>query len=179
MLSVAAQFDLPFYLDYLAKWPEYCLVAEGPGGQVMGYILGKVVGRGENWHGHVTAVTVAPEYRCARLKSRCCAVRPHTLPLWSLCLSLPSCIAIACAGSAPPLPLSEALLLQWSWHQQASWVITGSRLPLGFICKQRTSMQRGNQDAPEGSAAAARNAHASRCLCHAMMLSAAPKCSAA
>jgi N-terminal acetyltransferase B complex catalytic subunit len=25
--------------------------------------MGKAEGRGENWHGHVTAVTVAPEYR--------------------------------------------------------------------------------------------------------------------
>ena len=59
------QFDLAFYLEYLAKWPEYCLVAEGPGRQVMGYIVGKVEGQGENWHGHVTAVTVAPDFRCA------------------------------------------------------------------------------------------------------------------
>ena len=25
--------------------------------------MGKAEGRGEDWHGHVTAVTVAPEYR--------------------------------------------------------------------------------------------------------------------
>lgn len=30
---------------------------------MMGYILGKAEGEGELWHGHVTAVTVAPEYR--------------------------------------------------------------------------------------------------------------------
>lgn len=29
----------------------------------MAYILGKVEGEGKNWHGHVTAVTVAPAYR--------------------------------------------------------------------------------------------------------------------
>jgi len=29
----------------------------------MGYILGKAEGEGKLWHGHVTAVTVAPEYR--------------------------------------------------------------------------------------------------------------------
>ncbi len=29
----------------------------------MGYVMGKVEGKGENWHGHVTAVTVAPEFR--------------------------------------------------------------------------------------------------------------------
>jgi hypothetical protein len=38
--------------------PHICQVAEGPGGQTMGYILGKVEGKGELWHGHVTAVTV-------------------------------------------------------------------------------------------------------------------------
>lgn len=26
-------------------------------------VLGKAEGVGENWHGHVTALTVAPEYR--------------------------------------------------------------------------------------------------------------------
>lgn len=31
--------------------------------QAMGYILGKAEGEGRNWHGHVTAVTVAPEFR--------------------------------------------------------------------------------------------------------------------
>ena len=57
------QYNLPFYLQYLASWPEYCLTAEGPGKEVMGYILGKAEGEGEKWHGHVTAVTIAPEYR--------------------------------------------------------------------------------------------------------------------
>jgi hypothetical protein len=33
----------------------------------MGYVLGKAEGVGEGWHGHVTAVTVAPEFRCAQL----------------------------------------------------------------------------------------------------------------
>jgi len=29
----------------------------------MGYVLGKAEGSGIEWHGHVTALTVAPEYR--------------------------------------------------------------------------------------------------------------------
>ena len=33
----ALQYNLSFYLDYLAKWPEYCQLAEGPGRQAMGY----------------------------------------------------------------------------------------------------------------------------------------------
>jgi len=56
-------YNLPFYLQYLARWPEYCLMAEGPGQQAMGYILGKAEGQGVSWHGHVTAVTVAPDFR--------------------------------------------------------------------------------------------------------------------
>ena len=55
--------QMSFYLQYLATWPEYCFTGEGPVGRVMGYILGKAEGVGENWHGHVTAVTVPPEYR--------------------------------------------------------------------------------------------------------------------
>ncbi len=46
-----------------ATWPEYFTVAEAPHGSTMAYIFGKAEGRGENWHGHVTAVTVAPEFR--------------------------------------------------------------------------------------------------------------------
>ncbi|KDD74763.1 hypothetical protein H632_c1089p1 [Helicosporidium sp. ATCC 50920] len=56
-------YHMPFYMQYLAQWPEYCLQATGPGNQCMAYIFGKVEGRGELWHGHVTAVTVAPDYR--------------------------------------------------------------------------------------------------------------------
>lgn len=45
---------------------------------MMGYIVGKVEGQGEHWHGHVTAVTVAPDFRCAeageRLRTECLRV---------------------------------------------------------------------------------------------------------
>eukprot|EP00195_Chlamydomonas_chlamydogama_P008686 CAMPEP_0202893452 /NCGR_PEP_ID=MMETSP1392-20130828/3036_1 /ASSEMBLY_ACC=CAM_ASM_000868 /TAXON_ID=225041 /ORGANISM="Chlamydomonas chlamydogama, Strain SAG 11-48b" /LENGTH=174 /DNA_ID=CAMNT_0049577795 /DNA_START=27 /DNA_END=551 /DNA_ORIENTATION=- len=63
-------YNLPFYLTYLAKWPEYCQMAEGPGKQAMGYILGKAEGEGEKWHGHVTAVTVAPDFRRQHLAQK-------------------------------------------------------------------------------------------------------------
>lgn len=45
------------------------MVAEGPGkcgagsSEIMGYVLGKAEGEGKLWHGHVSAVTVAPSYR--------------------------------------------------------------------------------------------------------------------
>lgn len=48
-----------------------CLVAQGSGQRTMGYIIGKAEGQGENWHGHVTAVTVAPEFR------RCDCISPE------------------------------------------------------------------------------------------------------
>ena len=56
-------FNLNFYLTYLATWPEYFSTAESPSGATMGYVMGKAEGRGENWHGHVSAVTVAPPFR--------------------------------------------------------------------------------------------------------------------
>ncbi|KAL6766225.1 hypothetical protein ACKKBG_A35165 [Auxenochlorella protothecoides x Auxenochlorella symbiontica] len=60
-------YHLPFYLQYLARWPEYCLCGTAPGEVVQGYILGKVEGDGPHWHGHVTAVTVAPVFRRQKL----------------------------------------------------------------------------------------------------------------
>lgn len=33
-------------------------------------VLGKAEGKGENWHGHVTAVTIAPAYRRQRLADK-------------------------------------------------------------------------------------------------------------
>ncbi len=38
-------------------------VAESSNGELMGYTLGKAEGENELWHGHVSAVTVAPRYR--------------------------------------------------------------------------------------------------------------------
>mmetsp|Transcript_38014 Transcript_38014/g.48470 ORF Transcript_38014/g.48470 Transcript_38014/m.48470 type:complete len:174 (-) Transcript_38014:285-806(-) len=56
-------YNMSFYLQYLSTWPEYFLASEAPAGRIMGYIMGKAEGKNELWHGHVTAVTVAPEYR--------------------------------------------------------------------------------------------------------------------
>jgi N-terminal acetyltransferase B complex catalytic subunit len=50
-------------MSYLSKWPESFVVAESPHGALMGYVLGKAEGEGPLWHGHVSALTVAPEYR--------------------------------------------------------------------------------------------------------------------
>ncbi|KAH8387262.1 hypothetical protein KR093_005927 [Drosophila rubida] len=56
-------YGLSFYTQYLAKWPEYFQLAESPSEHIMGYIMGKVEGHMDNWHGHVTALTVSPDYR--------------------------------------------------------------------------------------------------------------------
>ncbi|ORZ31609.1 N-acetyltransferase 5 [Catenaria anguillulae PL171] len=56
-------YNISFYLSYLARWPEYFFIAQSPSGRPMGYIMGKAEGRGKDWHGHVTAVTVGSEYR--------------------------------------------------------------------------------------------------------------------
>jgi N-terminal acetyltransferase B complex catalytic subunit len=56
-------YNIGFYLQYLIMWPDYNYVIYSPDGRMMGYILGKAEGQGEKWHGHVTAVTVAPEFR--------------------------------------------------------------------------------------------------------------------
>ena len=36
-------YAIGFYLQYLAKWPEYFMVSESPSGKIMGYIMGKVI----------------------------------------------------------------------------------------------------------------------------------------
>lgn len=56
-------YNMPFYLQYMSQWPESFTVAEAPDKSLMGYMLGKAEGIGKLWHGHVSAVTVAPAYR--------------------------------------------------------------------------------------------------------------------
>ncbi|KAG6819779.1 hypothetical protein H0H93_008745 [Arthromyces matolae] len=77
------KYGIGFYLNYLARWPDLCCVQEAPSGRMMGYgmfelfilaslafrpdssskVIGKAEGSNTEWHGHVTAITVAPEYR--------------------------------------------------------------------------------------------------------------------
>eukprot|EP01102_Stenamoeba_stenopodia_P014548 TRINITY_DN4841_c0_g1_i1.p1 TRINITY_DN4841_c0_g1~~TRINITY_DN4841_c0_g1_i1.p1 ORF type:complete len:103 (-),score=15.08 TRINITY_DN4841_c0_g1_i1:67-375(-) len=63
-------YNLAFYLQYLARWPEYYSVAVSPDMKTqMSYIMGKAEGKNEDWHGHVTAVTVASDFRRIGLAS--------------------------------------------------------------------------------------------------------------
>eukprot|EP00931_Biecheleriopsis_adriatica_P105289 TRINITY_DN7984_c0_g1_i3.p1 TRINITY_DN7984_c0_g1~~TRINITY_DN7984_c0_g1_i3.p1 ORF type:complete len:171 (+),score=29.58 TRINITY_DN7984_c0_g1_i3:209-721(+) len=57
-------FNMNFYFHYLTRWPECCAVAEA------GYIIGKVEGSKEEWHGHVSAISVAPEFRRTGVANR-------------------------------------------------------------------------------------------------------------
>ncbi len=89
--ALALQYAINFYLGYFCRWPDMCAVQETPQGRMMGYgtsrspkplpnppsprlvphslrymyatVIGKAEGRGTELHGHVTALTVAPEYR--------------------------------------------------------------------------------------------------------------------
>uniref|UniRef100_A0A158P7I5 N-alpha-acetyltransferase 20 n=1 Tax=Angiostrongylus cantonensis TaxID=6313 RepID=A0A158P7I5_ANGCA len=77
VISLRFQYGFNFYLYYLVNWPEYYQVAEHPNGQIMGYIMGKAEGRDENWHGHVTALSVAPDYRRLGLGARMMSTLEH------------------------------------------------------------------------------------------------------
>jgi N-terminal acetyltransferase B complex catalytic subunit len=56
-------YNIPFYLGYLSRWPNLCTIQENPSFRISSYIIGKAEGNSTEWHGHVSAVTVAPEFR--------------------------------------------------------------------------------------------------------------------
>ncbi|RMZ72195.1 N-acetyltransferase 5 [Pyrenophora seminiperda CCB06] len=76
-------YNIGFYLEYLTKWPELCQVIVDVHGNIEGYILGKLESSPYDppiapykpsttgvkhpnylpWHGHITALTVAPSAR--------------------------------------------------------------------------------------------------------------------
>lgn len=56
-------YNLNYYGEYLSNWPELCFVCEAPDNSIVGYLISKVEGEGENWHGHVTALSISHSYR--------------------------------------------------------------------------------------------------------------------
>uniref|UniRef100_A0A8B9NGN3 N-acetyltransferase domain-containing protein n=1 Tax=Accipiter nisus TaxID=211598 RepID=A0A8B9NGN3_9AVES len=68
VLNPAPQYGIPFYLQYLAHWPEYFVVAEAPGGELMGYSeCGAAAGAPACRR---TSASVIPELGpCARLRA--------------------------------------------------------------------------------------------------------------
>lgn len=83
-------YDVPFYTQYISSWPDLCWVAEAADGTIVAYILGKVEGEGDDWHGHITAISVAGEFRGSgvahslldRLESASFAVGSHYVDLY-------------------------------------------------------------------------------------------------
>ncbi|GAA5846532.1 hypothetical protein JCM3766R1_002521 [Sporobolomyces carnicolor] len=78
-------YGVSYYLSYMSTWPDLFSVVEsagghvsqqgglrsvgGQGGELMGYVMGKTEGRGKEWHGHVSAITVSPSHRRLGLAS--------------------------------------------------------------------------------------------------------------
>eukprot|EP00588_Corethron_pennatum_P008621 CAMPEP_0194270608 /NCGR_PEP_ID=MMETSP0169-20130528/4561_1 /TAXON_ID=218684 /ORGANISM="Corethron pennatum, Strain L29A3" /LENGTH=185 /DNA_ID=CAMNT_0039012711 /DNA_START=72 /DNA_END=626 /DNA_ORIENTATION=- len=61
---LTATYGMPFYFEYFSRHPEYFEASLCPHtSSITGYVMGKAEGRDKSYHGHVTAVTVAPPYR--------------------------------------------------------------------------------------------------------------------
>eukprot|EP01062_Namystynia_karyoxenos_P037015 TRINITY_DN26960_c0_g1_i1.p1 TRINITY_DN26960_c0_g1~~TRINITY_DN26960_c0_g1_i1.p1 ORF type:complete len:178 (+),score=61.65 TRINITY_DN26960_c0_g1_i1:101-634(+) len=71
-------FTMDFYLRYLTQWPQYQTMARDSNGFAQGYVIGKAEGGGEDWHAHVSAVTVAPEARRTGLAAQLMAMLERT-----------------------------------------------------------------------------------------------------
>ena len=61
-------------------------------------VMGKAEGVAENWHGHVTAVTVAPEYRRIALATRLMSLLENTSE--QLASNIVYIVAAVACGSA-------------------------------------------------------------------------------
>ncbi|MES1914645.1 MAG: hypothetical protein MHM6MM_006694 [Cercozoa sp. M6MM] len=59
-----------FYMYYMSKWPRYFTATEDHQKTLTGYMIGKAEGKGEEWHGHISAVTVDPQFRRLGLARR-------------------------------------------------------------------------------------------------------------
>lgn len=56
-------YTTSFYTSYLIRDPDLCIVAESSSGAIAGYLLAKVEGTGHEWHSHISAISIAPEFR--------------------------------------------------------------------------------------------------------------------
>lgn len=63
-------YNLNFYFNYMFRWPEFQQTVSAPDNTLMAYVIGKTEGSDSDWHGHVSAVTVAPSYRRLGLASK-------------------------------------------------------------------------------------------------------------
>ncbi|CCK68434.1 peptide alpha-N-acetyltransferase complex B subunit NAT3 KNAG_0A07820 [Huiozyma naganishii CBS 8797] len=77
--ALTENFPLEFYFEYLILWPDLffksvestvdCKISRD---NISGYMMAKTEGKQQEWHSHITAVTVAPEFRRISLASRLC-----------------------------------------------------------------------------------------------------------
>lgn len=71
-------FPLEFYFEYLILWPELFFksvettIGDTSNDNISGYMMAKTEGKTHEWHSHITAVTVAPEFRRISLASKLC-----------------------------------------------------------------------------------------------------------
>lgn len=65
-------FYLYFYHQYLYTWPTLSYKSVNADNNPTGYMLAKTEGKGKEWHAHISAVTVDPNYRRVGLGSYLC-----------------------------------------------------------------------------------------------------------
>ncbi|VWU52174.1 N-acetyltransferase, putative [Hepatocystis sp. ex Piliocolobus tephrosceles] len=56
-------FNDKFYLKYIYKWPHMNIVTKDIDDHISGYIIGKEEGLGDEYHGHVTALSIEEDSR--------------------------------------------------------------------------------------------------------------------
>lgn len=62
--AMTETYTFQFYLQYYNQWPDMFLVCEDvDSGEIVGYVMGKVEGKEDNWHGHVTAISIDYKWR--------------------------------------------------------------------------------------------------------------------
>lgn len=65
-------FYLYFYHQYLFTWPTLSYKSVNAEQEPTGYMLAKTEGKAKEWHAHISAVTVDPNYRRVGLGSYLC-----------------------------------------------------------------------------------------------------------
>ncbi|CCH60337.1 hypothetical protein TBLA_0C05390 [Henningerozyma blattae CBS 6284] len=72
-------FPVEFYFEYLILWPnlffksqETSVDSEETKYDISGYMMAKTEGKGQDWHSHITAVTVDSVFRRISLASKLC-----------------------------------------------------------------------------------------------------------
>lgn len=65
-------FYLYFYHQYLYTWPTLSYKSVNDSNEPTGYMLAKTEGSSKEWHAHISAVTVDPNYRRVGLGSYLC-----------------------------------------------------------------------------------------------------------